>query len=215
MRVFISGASTPIQYQTGVHYKRAIDTIGNCTISIADDKFSAYNTYKSSHFDLLTIVDDDWNPEYVRLWDNTAGTFSDVTTEATADASTFNLYGHTGNSETGDIVYVGRDEAFDYCRFDVATLNDTSPNTYVIEYWGGSWKTQSTANDDTNDGQETFEKDGIITWVRQGDWVKTTVSGVNAFWVRFRISSADTDNPTANRVNAGPYRFVKFKVTYK
>ena len=56
-----------------------------------------------------------------------------------------------------------------------------------VEYWNGAWVPAANAYDESSD----FTISGLkrVDWDMPVDWVKTTVLGMNLYWIRFRTVS--------------------------
>lgn len=107
--------------------------------------------------------------------------------------SSFNIMGATNT--VGDMIYYGADVQFDAVYHYIQTAIVDSGATRVMEYWNGSAWTSIVGL--TNSG--TLATVGFIssTWTigSQTGWVKTTVNGVNAYWVRRRLSAGTVTSP--------------------
>lgn len=116
--------------------------------------------------------------------------FLDHTAEARlAGGTPFTMFQTPG---TSDEFYIGMTVPFDRATFDLATLG--VGGTYVWEYWNGaSWATLS-----VTDGTVGFTQDGKVTWTAPGDWATNAVNSVTQFWVRVRLTVANSTNPTVN-----------------
>jgi len=111
-----------------------------------------------------------------------------------------------------DAIYFGNSDGYPFHNiiFDIAQAFAGTSVAIAYEYWGGaSWVATGVETDETDDFQNTGV--GIFTWLTSESWATTTVNGVNALWIRFRITSATgvTTNPTQqNRIiytNTSPY----------
>jgi hypothetical protein len=131
----------------------------------------------------------------VLYYDDSAGTFTDYTTQANNDtADDVPLSG-----DVGDIYYFRYTTSSAYQTPLAFTItNQTNDYVYVWEtYLSGAWKTI----DQTWDLTENFTKSGVI-W---NAYVPTIVliNGVNSYWLRCRIVTKGTATPTFSRVKSG------------
>jgi hypothetical protein len=116
------------------------------------------------------------------------GTFVDNSVEAdTAGGTSF-----TGIATiVTDFVYMGKDTKIAEIGFDLDTAGSYS--TVAYEYWDGTmWSALVGLTDGTSDQSV----DGVVSHTPQSDWVKNTVNGVNAFWIRFSVATTVTTPAT-------------------
>lgn len=152
--------------------------------------------------------DSNVNGMHVFAFDGSA-TWADNTTAAkSSSGSTFTLL----NAVTsGAIAYFGCETRKFYgLKIDSTLAGSKGGGDGVWEYWNGSaWTAFSTM---TSDAESPFTSYADQTWFRlNGEqirfdtaigaaWVTTTVNSQNAFWVRWRVTSAVTTSPTLERV---------------
>lgn len=144
------------------------------------------------------------------------GTFTDDTTDVN-DAGANDVAVFPTTEAANDAFYYGDvNHAFAGINVDIGTAGVDTAGSPVVrwEYWNGAaWVNLATAHaliDGTNGGNFAYEQDGFVTWALPTDWVKTTVNGTSAFWVRSRLHSGayDTTNPLVTqafllRLNSG------------
>jgi hypothetical protein len=123
------------------------------------------------------------------------GSFLDRTTEARLDTGTaFTMMQTPG---TSDEFYLGMSAKFNRATFKLATLG--IGGTYVWEFWNGSaWTTLA-----VTDGTVGFTQNGIVTWTIPGAWATTAVNGTTQFWIRVRLTVANSTNPTVTYCTVG------------
>ncbi|GAG19688.1 unnamed protein product, partial [marine sediment metagenome] len=128
----------------------------------------------------LTVVTVRQFLDYVFLDDD--GVFVDNSVEAdTAGGTAFLGIGEV----TNDFLYMGKETQFN--QVDQSNDVDGAYTLLVYTYWdGSSWSVLATA------GQDDYTADGVLTFTAPGDWAKTTVNGVNAYWIRAQETSAVT-----------------------
>ena len=131
--------------------------------------------------------------DYVYLFDGTS-TYTNHSVEAdSAAGSPFTI-----NADAGDKLYLGKDTKYQRVNVDVATgsVGYTAPSW---EYWNGTTWTALTVA-----GEDDFSADGNLTFTAPGAWAKTTVNGINAYWIRFAQTAASPATPaTLNSVGRG------------
>ena len=92
--------------------------------------------------------------------------------------------------------------------FDIGTVS-TAGNA-VWEYWNGAAWVALTYQDYTGGASlsRVFWNAGVnnVSWQQPSNWATTAVNGVTAWWVRVRITSGVTGNPTQQ--NRNPYAVV-------
>lgn len=101
----------------------------------------------------------------------------------------------TINADAAGLFYIGKDTQFSNIDVDVnvASVGYTSP---LWEYWDGStWQTATVGAVTSND----FAQDDTFTLTVPGDWAKTTINGVSAYYLRFSQAAA---SPTAATITA-------------
>jgi len=138
-------------------------------------------------------------PDKVWFYDDSAGTYTDYTTEATnATTGDVPLFG-----DVGDCLIIGKNDA-DYAygvalRF-VSTLGGTNDYEYAFEdLLTAGWVTAEYVWDDT----ANFTKTGNI-WRSKGTTGTTASAAVNGYtarWSRIRITKKGTGSPAINSIN--------------
>lgn len=128
--------------------------------------------------------------DHIYNYNNTGAVFS----SNYARSQNWQPFGDGANTEVGDAVYYGLENTtFTSIHHTVTSAASYSSTTLTFEYWNGStWSTLS----------KTTSMDGVPIdgWLQAvgsqaaqfsapGDWAQTTVNGVNAYWVRVRISN--------------------------
>ncbi|MEE9573471.1 MAG: hypothetical protein V3W20_10515, partial [Candidatus Neomarinimicrobiota bacterium] len=101
-----------------------------------------------------------------------------------------------------DALYFGSNTAllesgpFDSLVFDIAqiaTATGGSPSSFTIlpEYFNGAFITLTTHDNTQSLLSQPFTASGVnsIHWIQPSDWVTTTIDGITAYWIRFRLSA--------------------------
>jgi len=127
--------------------------------------------------------------------------FSDPTSPETLDDV---LLPPQQTATAGDAIYFGGNQKFKAIQIYLTTPGVYSGITIVWEYWNGtSWATL-TVTDETNGFTNTMEKLLEVTFTPPADWAKTTVNGVEAYWVRavasFGASPSISTPPKASQL---------------
>jgi len=136
---------------------------------------------------------------YVDLTD--AAKFSDYTDPTTLD----DVYLPPQQTSTaGDAIYLGGYQKFKAVQFYLTTPGVYSDINIVWEYWNGTAWTTLSVTDETNGFTNTMEKLFEVTFNPPSDWAKTTVNGVEAYWIRaravFGASPSITTAPKASQL---------------
>lgn len=94
----------------------------------------------------------------------------------------------------GDAFYIGYSDPFFSVRVTmVGGQVNAETNTLAAHYWNGSaWTSITVASDGTASGGATLAQTGVIglTQPADGNWVKSTLNDVEAYWIRFSVSAA-------------------------
>lgn len=103
-------------------------------------------------------------------------------------------------SEDGDMCYFGCGYAPIYSLAFDLTLTSAG-NDIVWEYWNGTaWSTLSATTDrNINYLQFRLDGTGVIIFKPKNDFSKTTINGLNYYWVRARMSAASANATQQNR----------------
>ncbi len=158
-----------------------ISTLGAGTAAIVDQKETMNaEQFVSVERPGLTSVTVRQFLDYVFLDDN--GTFVDNSVEAdTAGGVAFLGIGEV----TNDFLYMGKATTFN--QVDFSNDVDGAYGTLAFTFWNGTaWTTLATA------GQDDFTGDGVMTFTTPPTWAKTTVNGVNAFFIRAQETASVT-----------------------
>jgi len=146
------------------------------------------------------------NPMFVRTTSDGIS-FNDYDSEAaSASGSTFPPWPGTGS---GNIMYIGTTlQVFPGFVYTTAAGTDYSGGTSVIEYWNGSAWTDTayliTLRNAPYSPTKFVDINASTSYqIRIGPtsgWTTTTIDGQNAFWLRWRITSAITTVGLAEQV---------------
>lgn len=84
-----------------------------------------------------------------------------------------------------DAFYIGLYKPYEGFYLDVVTGADVDPS-FSYEYYNGTAFSALSVDDDTN----SFQRNGFVKWNREiEDWSKTSIDGVEAYWVKVTASS--------------------------
>lgn len=140
--------------------------------------------------------------ESTQFYNADTATYTDETDDA-AESTADDVYLPPQQSTTaGDAIYFGADYKFSEVRINVTTAGSYSDITINWEYWNGSAWTSLTVTDNTNGF--TVSGTNEVTFTPPADWAKTTVNGVQAYYIRavttFGASPSITTAPLAGEV---------------
>lgn len=158
-------------------------------------QFSLKNRPVNSVTDVW-LLERDSSLNNVFVYDSSAGTYTDNTTEANSVGGTpFNAFAST--VAIGDILYVGNQY-----RFLAVTINlvtDGVGGVLVWEYYNGSSWTTLSVTEGTSDADD-LNAGGEMTWSLPRDWDSNSVDGSENYWVRLRVATAHSTTPTVRNV---------------
>lgn len=123
------------------------------------------------------------------------GSFTDRTTEARLEGGT--AFAPFQTPGTSDEFYIGMSAKFEQVRIALAALG--VGGAYAWEYWNGSsWASISSVVD----GTSGFTASGTVTWVIDSltGWASSTINSATLFWIRARMTSAASNNPTIDHL---------------
>jgi len=126
--------------------------------------------------------------------DNSAGTFTDDTTDASS--STANDVTIPDPFDTNDALYIGSKDRYSLMTITVGTTGagDALAAETEWEYYNGTaWATLTTVQDNTS----VLTATGTVDFDVPSDWAKTSlVPGTPYFYIRFRATADDVFNTT-------------------
>lgn len=92
--------------------------------------------------------------------------------------------------------------------FDIATVaNSGAAFTWEYSTGAGGWNALAVFDDKVNYDQFEVAGVGALVWVQDANWGAYTHNGVNAYWVRARVTTAAGNTPTQQ--NRLPYTVIK------
>ena len=102
-------------------------------------------------------------------------------------------------SDTDDLFYIGTERKFEIIHFELVYSGQwESPPRLLAEYYSTDWSPLT-----IHDSTKNLLYSGNITFTSPDDWMKTSVNGVNKYWVRLKdpdpVSAAI---PTVNLVRS-------------
>lgn len=134
----------------------------------------------------------------VYVYDASAATYDDDTTEAATETGTEFILMETAS----DYLYVGDASTFSKVKFEFETR--ASGLSLKAEYWdGSSWTQLSSTTNSFVDNTSNFESDGLVTFTAPDDWATTTVNSQTKYWVRFSTTAVPTTAPKAYYIIPG------------
>ena len=132
------------------------------------------------------------NPTAVLRTGDSGGTYADLT-EAVSDADA-GTYGHLdslGAATDGAWLLVGGKAPFAAVAMAMNAATNSHAAKLAAEYWNGSaWTSVGGLSDGTAQGGRTLARDGELRFEEPAGWRRTTVNGVEAFWLRLTVAAA-------------------------
>jgi hypothetical protein len=158
------------------------------------------------------------NTGYVVL--NNAGSYETRTTEAGNATSADVKHSVTSGlvSVVGDEVYIGGDNTFTAFETILSTAGVPGTATINWTYWNGSsWNAVSGMNPAGYKFDTTAETLQKVTFSSPTGWAKTSVNGINAYWIKGTVATANFTTPpigTKLGIGASPVgsKFQVFKI---
>lgn len=134
-----------------------------------------------------------------------AGTFADIAAtsnlsswnldyQLSADAGLENSGVDADGSTDGDAIYFGHSVPFCEIGFDLNPVGVMDNKVWRWEYYNGTqWNQIPTASffdntdDVSQDGEESFSRNGAVTFIPPSDWATTSVNSATKYWIRARV----------------------------
>ena len=134
-----------------------------------------------------------------------AGTWADITDDATTIGDTFNFLPGTG---AGNCIYIGVGHPFPALRIEaLSTALNVGTGSVVAEYWtGAAWVAVYVMETRgcTSYANNLLSITGTDITIRMGvdadSWSLKTLDGQSAYWARMRVVTAITTVPVASRM---------------
>lgn len=137
------------------------------------------------------------DPSYVFLDDG--GVFTNLTTAATNDTDADVAF--PSAEAINDAFYIGSSTPFGSLIVDRAGCTAGAAGVLAIEYWNGTtWDTVKKRLDLTSNLTATVGDNQVIQWRIMPNWTTNTVNSQSAYWVRLRITTVYSTNPTVSRI---------------
>ena len=137
----------------------------------------------------------------IEVYDHSATSFTDKTTEAFSDSSST-----TGafwvDISGGDYLYVGCVVPFDRITVDVSTAAVGAGALTVQFYNGSAWTGASGVTDGTDSGGNSMAQDGEITFTIPSTWAKQGHASIDStkYYIRLKSASDPSTDPIAERL---------------
>jgi len=124
---------------------------------------------------------------YVFMWDNSAGTFTDYTTNFNS-AATADWYMFTASpGTTEDACYFGRSAQFNGLAVIVSTASSVV-HTWAWEYYNGSaWTTLTTLNNQIVTNMAVGYRS--LAFNPPPDWASNAINSQTQYWIRMRLTA--------------------------
>lgn len=137
------------------------------------------------------------DPDYV--YQDDGGVFTNQTTAATNDTDAD--VGFPSSEVVNDAIYIGDAAQFSSLIVDRAGCTAGVAGVFAVEYWNGStWVAVAKRYDQTTSFTATVGDRQIINWRTPSNQAQTTVNSISAYWIRLRITTVYTTNPTVSRI---------------
>jgi len=148
---------------------------------------------------------DTWTPtedlDAAQVWqvDISGGPSYVDQTVAFNDATQSDVDPFPASEAIGDWFAIGFSAPFGVAQIDSTGATQGSIGVIVWEYWNGSaWTALSDVTDDTNSFKAVTGA-YTVSWTVPNDWAQNTVNAVAAYYVRARITTVYTVNPTLSQ----------------
>jgi hypothetical protein len=140
------------------------------------------------------------NPTYVFRDDG--GSFTNITTAATNDSTADVAW--RASEVVNDAMYIGHANPFNSLVVNRASCTAGVGGVFAIEYYNGTtWVAVPSRFDQTSNFTSAVADRQVIQWRRPADGTTTTVNGQSAYWIRLRITTVWSTNPTVSRIYIG------------
>lgn len=117
------------------------------------------------------------------------GAFTDYTTNANSSA-TADFYPVAATPAVNDAIYFGSDVPFNQLNI-IGSTQGAGTWTNVFEYYssvGPGW-VDCSDTDGTTSWKAAVTVHQAVTWTPSANWIKTTINGVEAYYLRSRVSA--------------------------
>ena len=132
------------------------------------------------------------NPTAVLRTGDSGQTYVDLTESVRdADAGTYGHLDSLGAVHDGAWLLVGGKAPFAAMAIEMNAAANGNAAELAAEYWNGSaWTTVGGLSDGTAQDGKTLARDGELRFEEPAGWRRTTINGVEAFWLRLTVASA-------------------------
>jgi hypothetical protein len=127
--------------------------------------------------------------------------FTDITAAAT-NATDADVNPVPAVEAVGDYIAIGFSSVFAAMRFDMASCTAGVGGVLVNEYLStsGAWKLLPEFYDSTSSFTAAAADHRICGWSQSQDWTSQALNAVSKFWLRRRVTTVYTTNPTISQI---------------
>jgi hypothetical protein len=176
-----------------------LDLIGN-NMAVA-----RYSDRRTGSFSSPRVLDSRSAPfDSVVLYDASAGTYEDLTSQADSSTSADVYHSSSGCliKDSGDTLYLGIDARFRWARLALSTSG--VGGTVQVSYWdGANWQAFTPANGSPDLGSGTND---VLFWTDYSaipvDWQKRAIDSQTRYWVKLEVTSNFTTGPAGSQISA-------------
>lgn len=137
------------------------------------------------------------NPDYVFRDDG--GSFTDLTSAATNATDADVAY--RVSEVINDAIYIGYSTKFGGLSIDRAGCTNGVGGVISWQYWNGTaWASLPNLRDGTSNFTATLADRHAVGWTVPNNWATTTVNSQSKYWVRARIATVFSTNPTISQI---------------
>jgi hypothetical protein len=170
-----------------------------------NQKLLKYSHRRTGEFSAPEIVDPQTGTfDAVVLYNQISAAYANLTTEAADDTAADVVHPDSSAlvAQSGDAIYLGRDETFRLARIVLSTAG--SGGALALSYFDGTqWQafTPVTGSCELNASDQLvvfFEDDSDLPQ----DWQRTTVNGQLRYWIRLVVTTSFATPPVGSQLTA-------------
>ena len=144
-------------------------------------------------------------PGAVRQWDESTNTFVDYTAAA-GNATTADVLPFPASEAIGDCLYLGDASPFGGVWIDRTSCTAGVAGVVQWQYWNGTaWAALPKIYDQTAGFTAAVSTYHALGFEVPADWATTTVNGYSGYFIRARVTTVYTTNPTLTRLYLGDH----------